>query len=115
MRIDAALIQARSRQETFSELNRLLRKRFPGLPQQYFTQENSDVRLEWLTAKQLAQFNPGHTRTNPHQMTGALVACEYRGQTYMLDGTNRLNVWLRDGDRALHETIILKNRESNAA
>jgi len=48
-------------------------------------------------------------------MSGPLVACEYRGHTYMLDGTNRLNVWLRDGDKASHETIILKNRESYAA
>ena len=60
-RIDVALIQARSRQETLSELNRLLRKRFPDLPERYFTQETFEVRREWLTAKHLAQFNPGHT------------------------------------------------------
>jgi len=42
-------------------------------------------------------------------MSGPLVAGEYRGKTYMLDGTNRLNVWRQNGDDALHETIILKN------
>jgi hypothetical protein len=116
MRIGAALIQARSRQETLSELNRLLRKRFPNLPQRYFTEERSEVRREWLTAEQLAQFNAGHTRVlDPHRTSGPLIACEYRGQTYMLDGTNRLNVWLRDGDKTLHATIIVRNGESYAA
>jgi hypothetical protein len=89
-----------------------MRKRFPHLPQNYFTAE-SELRREWLTAAQLTQFNPGHLRATPKQMEGPLLAGEYRGQTYMLDGTNRLNVWLRDGDTSEHEIIIVRARGQN--
>jgi hypothetical protein len=43
-------------------------------------------------------------------MNGPLLACEYQGQTYLLDGTNRLNVWIRDGDTEPHEIIIVRTR-----
>jgi hypothetical protein len=59
-RVDAALNQAQSCEETLSELNRLLRKRFPEAPTQYFTEEACELRREWLTATQLNDFNPKH-------------------------------------------------------
>ena len=111
-RVDAALNQAQTRDETLSEMNRLLRKRFPDLPNDYFTAE-AELRREWLTAAQLMQFNLGHSRTEPRRMDGPLLAGEYQGQTYMLDGTNRLNVWLRDGDTSSHEVIIVRAKGQN--
>ena len=111
-RVDVALIQARSRSETISEINRLMRKRFPDLPKNHFTEERCELRREWLTAAELAQFNPKHSRTDPHQLRGPLVACEHHGQIHMVDGTNRLNVWLRDGDTEQHETIIVRVRDA---
>jgi len=109
--IDAALNLWPSRDKTFAQLNRLLAKRFPDLPPSYFTQVNCAVRLERLTASELAKFNPGHSRTEPRRMTGPIIASEFRGNSYILDGTNRLNVWVRDGDVELHDTIIVKNIE----
>ena len=110
-RVDAALIQARSRDETVSELNRLLRKRFADLPASYFEENGCELRREWLTARQLAEFHPKHDRMAPRQMAGPLLACEYQGRIYLLDGTNRLNVWIRDGDTEVHETIIVRMKD----
>ena len=111
LRVDAALIQAAAVRKPFRSLIASLRKRFPDLPQNYFSEEACELRQEWLTATQLSTFNPGHFRSEPRQMAGPLLACEYNGDTYMLDGTNRLNVWLRDGDVEMHETIIVKKRD----
>ena len=82
-RVEAALIQARSRDETLSELNRLLRKRFPDLAQRHFTEEGCELRREWLTAHQLANFNPKHNRMAPRQMNGQLPPAS-TSQTFCL-------------------------------
>jgi hypothetical protein len=113
--LDAALSAKRTREATFARLNQLLQKQFPALPETYLTQDNCEVRSERLTAEQLKHFHPGHGRTDPHQMTGPIVAWEYSGETYLLDGTNRLNVWLRDGDNAAHETIVVWRRDAKDA
>ena len=60
----------------------------------------------------MKDFNPKHSRMAPRQMTGPVLACEYLGQTYIFDGTNRLNVWLRDGDIEQHETIIVRAKQT---
>jgi hypothetical protein len=39
-----------------------------------------------------------------------LVVFEHQGERYMIDGTNRLNVWLRDGDEERHDAIIIKRK-----
>jgi hypothetical protein len=71
-------------------------------------QDNCDVWRESLTAAQLQQCNPGHSDANPRQLTGSVVVFEREGERYMFDGTNRLNVWLRDGDKECRDAIIIK-------
>jgi hypothetical protein len=111
--LDGALSAKHTRDVTLFQLNRLLRKRFADLPERYLTQQNCHVRREWLTAEQLRTFHPGHSEAAPRRMSGPVVAWEYCDQTYMLDGTNRLNVWLRDGDHSVHETIIVRKMETD--
>lgn len=106
--LDNALTLKRRRDATVARLNQLLQKRFPDMPDGYLTAGNCELSREMLTAVQLQQFNPRHDRTEPHQMNGPLVVFEQRGERYLFDGTNRLNVWLRDGDAEEHETIIVK-------
>ena len=76
------------------------------------TRDNCDVWGESLTAAQLQQCNPLHSNANPRQMTGPVVVFEYEGGRYMFDGTNRLNVWLRDGDKERRDAIIIKRKEN---
>jgi hypothetical protein len=112
--LDVALTLKRTRDATLVRFNELVRKRFPELPERCLTQENCELRRELLTATQLQRFNPGHTRDRPRQMTGPVVAWEYGNESYMLDGTTRLNAWLRDGDTNEHETIIMKRRDESS-
>ena len=59
----------------------------------------------------MKQCNPGHARALPKQMPGPpLVVFEHQAERYMIDGTNRLNVWLRDGDQEGHDAIIIKRK-----
>ena len=106
-RVDVALCQASSREQTVSEVNRLLRKWVHDLPQNYFNEENSTIRCEWLTTKELTIFTRGHDRATPRRTNGPILVAEYRGTSYMLDGTNRINRWLKDGSAEKHEAIIL--------
>jgi hypothetical protein len=107
-RVDIAINQARTRQETISELNRLLQKWNVGAPASYISEHSSAIRREWLTPQQMEQlFIRGHTRTNVRRFDSPLVAVEYDGKTYMLDGTNRINIWLKEGNTEQHEVIIL--------
>jgi len=110
--LDTALTAKRTRDATIARLDQLLRKRFTDLPGNYLTQDNCELWRESLTAEQLQRFNPGHDRAEPRQMSGPVVVFERGSERYMLDGTNRLNVWLRDGDNAVHETIIVRKRVS---
>ncbi|MEO7859127.1 MAG: hypothetical protein ABIU05_01585 [Nitrospirales bacterium] len=105
-RVDVALNQAQTRQVTISELNRLLVKWGVGAPPAYIS-ERSTIRREWLTARQLERFRRGHTRTEARQFGPPLIAVEFGGSTFILDGTNRINVWLRDGENTPHEVIVL--------
>jgi hypothetical protein len=106
--LDNALTFKRTRNATLTRLNELLRKRSPEMPDGYLTENNCELSREMLTAVQLQQFNPGHDRAEPRQMSGPVVVLEYAGDRYMFDGTNRLNVWLRNRDAEAHETIIVK-------
>jgi hypothetical protein len=113
-RVDVALFQASSREQTLSEINRLLRKWHFHLPDDYITLHNCAIRREWLTPQQLSHFTRGHPRSAPKRVSGPLVVVEYQGETYMLDGTNRINRWLADGDREPHETVILTPQRTAA-
>jgi len=108
--LDNALTLKRARNATLTRLNELLRKRFPEMPDGYLTENNCELSRQMLTAVQLQKFNPGHDRVEPRQMSGPVVVFEHAGERYMFDGTNRLNVWLRDGEGKAHETIIVKRR-----
>jgi hypothetical protein len=110
--LDVALTLKRTRSATLARLNHLLLKRFPGTPDNYLTQDNCEVWRESRTADQLRCYNPGHDRAEPQRMTGPVVVFERGNERYMFDGTNRLNVWLRDGDRNSHDVIVLKIRVS---
>jgi hypothetical protein len=111
--LDIALTLKRTRQATLATLNHLMKKRFPHLPDEYLTQDNCDVWGESLTAGQLQQCNPRHSDANPRQLTGPVVVFEHEGQRYMFDGTNRLNVWLRDGNKECHDAIIIKRKKND--
>ena len=109
--LDIALSARPTRHATLAALNRLLHKRFPHFFSDHITQGNCDVWRESLTAAQLKQCNPGHARALPKQMPGPpLVVFEHQAERYMIDGTNRLNVWLRDGDQEGHDAIIIKRK-----
>jgi hypothetical protein len=105
-RVDRAIAHANSRRETISELNRLLRKWNVGAPADYISAA-SRIRQEWLTVEELGAFCRNHKKDKPRQVEPPLVAVEFRGKTCMLDGTNRINAWIRDGDTATHEIIIV--------
>jgi len=106
-RVDIALCQASSREQTISEVNRLLAKWINGLPPNYLNETNCAIRREWLPTEELLKFTRGHSRNNPRKTDGPLLVAEYRGTSYMLDGTNRINRWLQDGNAEKHEVIIL--------
>ena len=112
-RVDRAIAQARNRAETISELNRLFGKQGRGAPANHFSEENCTIRREFLTPQQLDKFWRGHTKAEPRQVGAPLVAVEFRGHTYMLDGTNRINAWLRDGNTEAHETISLSGVDND--
>jgi hypothetical protein len=108
-RADVAINQATRRFETVSEINRLLKKWFKPCQPCEITPENSSIRQEWLTPQQLAAFTRGHNKVNPRRIDGVpILVIEYFGITYLLDGTNRINYWLANGDTNIHEVIILK-------
>lgn len=106
-RVDAALVQGRNRAQTLSEVNRLCRKLDSSVPPLYVTESNTTLKQEWLTPKQLDAFKRGHDRNTPRHIGGPLIAINHRGTTFMLDGTNRINMWLKQGNTEMHEVIIL--------
>ena len=108
-RVDLAINQASTREQTVSELNRLLRKWFPAAPEAYISEEHSVLQQKWLTPQELdSQLRRGHARAAPRRVNGIpLLAVQYEGGIYMLDGTNRINGWLQSGDTELHEVIII--------
>ena len=108
--LDTAFTLKRTRQATLAELNRLFQKRLPGLPAEQLTESNCDIWFESLTAAELKRCNPGHEDALPRQMTGPVVVFEREDSRYMFDGTNRLNVWLRDGDTDHHDVTVLKKK-----
>jgi hypothetical protein len=112
--LDTVLTLKRTRQATVARLNALWRKRFPEARGFDLTEENVQLSRQSFTAGELQRFNPGHDRAEPQQMNGPVVVFEQAGERYMFDGTNRLNVWLRSGDQARHEAIIVKRKEVDA-
>lgn len=106
--LDAALTLKATRTATLVRLNELFLKRFGS--DGSLTENNCEVWRESLTADQLQRCNPGHDRAEPKQMTGPIIVFERDAERYMFDGTNCLNVWLRDNDQKHHDVIVIKQR-----
>ena len=110
--VDTAMFEATSRAETIAEVNRLLRKCVAKAPCGFISEANTTLLRENLTVPQLATFWRGHTRTEARRYYLPIIAAEFRGTTYVLDGTRRINEWVDFGDKETHETIIIRHKGS---
>ena len=108
-RVQAALYPAQSHSDAVFHVNRLLGKWFKPCKPCTITKKNTSIHVAWLTPQQMGEFTRGHEKNYPRMIDGPpLVAIEYLGITYMLDGTTRLNYWLDRHETVKREVIILK-------
>lgn len=86
-------------------LYRLVRKHFgedlPGFGQwlirkEIWSMEELDIRTRASR----------HSRAEPKRPHGPVLLAERDDRFHIIDGSNRVNLWIRDGDRSMHDVLI---------
>jgi hypothetical protein len=65
----------------------------------------SSRRERWSTAD-LSQLDRAHTSVAGEDFDCPVVLVEYRGKVRVIDGNHRINRWVADQDKALHDVNI---------
>lgn len=53
-----------------------------------------------------SSFAPGHNRDEPLHLDSPLIVAVYAGRERLLDGSTRINYWLRTGDHGPHPVHV---------
>ena len=94
--------------EATSEVSRILRKWHRDLAPTYVESSTCDIRQEhWPTAR-LSELTLRPRRGNPDRDYGPIVAVEYHGSKYVVDGTKRTNLWREQQSPDEHEILLIR-------
>ena len=97
--------------EYFDPFNRLLAKaiRAPGWKDgdhMDVTPDQITSRRETRTTSELGNFTRGHERRKPARQECPIIVAEYQGVEYLLDGNNRINLWIDQEDTREHPVNV---------
>jgi hypothetical protein len=103
-------------QKRFGVLNRLFRKSMKRAKIKTYPMLNPNtcsIRKEfWTTGRLKTDLVPGHCDSKPRRLKEALISVKYKGKYYLIDGRNRVNLWISNGDDNGHEIILIEPRVS---
>jgi hypothetical protein len=89
------------------QLRKLVNERFGRGNWAEINEQDWSIRSEVLPLDRIREFDRKHGRRNPRGFDGPLVAAEFRGHRYILDGTNRINKWIAEGEAVDREVLII--------
>jgi hypothetical protein len=91
-----------------ARLNRLIRERNWFTRELSLNPETCSISLEEWPSARLRELDRWHKRFAPRGEEGPLIVAYFEGKAYLLDGCNRVNVWLRSKRNAVHEVIAIR-------
>lgn len=69
--------------------------------------ETCSIRKESWNPEELRRLIVWHPKKCPRSENDPVVAVEYGGKHYMVDGSNRANKWRAESDPGEHEVIVI--------
>jgi hypothetical protein len=88
-------------------LNRLVNERFPSGPPLELNQTTCSIGEHEYSTRELEAFERWHKRDTPASDAGSIVVAQCRGRSFVIDGNNRVNRWIRENSRDLHRAIVI--------
>jgi hypothetical protein len=110
-RVQSAFYLSPTLDKALSEVNRILRKTYSDLPQDYIDPSVCTIRQEWFGVQQLRELKLRHTLSSPKYTEGPIVVVEYLGLRHVIDGTNRVNQWIAKDSTESHEVLLISRPE----
>jgi len=89
-------------------LNRLTREFVGDCPN--VDASTFQIRLEKWSTEDFSKVRRHHTREKPRGFDGAVFVVILKGERLLIDGGNRVNVWLRDGDTEIHDVVVIEHQ-----
>ena len=61
---------------------------------------------EKRSTEELAEFQRTHTRDSPKRQGCPIIIAVFQGEERLLDGTTRINLWVKEGNTELHDVNV---------
>jgi hypothetical protein len=106
-KVYAAFPYAPEPNDAVAQVDRIFRKWHPALPTGFIVEGSCRIRQEWWSAQQLENLCLRHERNSPDRDFGPIIAVEYLGHNYVVDGTNRANLWKAQKSTELREVLLI--------
>ena len=90
-------------------LDRQVRKFF-GDRANRFDSSNCDIYEAMLSPDELRQTERKPTSREPRRLSEPIILLELEGRRYVMDGHNRIRIWLESGNGASRRAIIIAPR-----
>ena len=106
-KVYAAFPYAPDPRDAVAQVDRILRKWHPELPADFIAEGTCAIRQEWWSAQQLEKLCLRHDRRKPDRDFGPIIAVEYFGHSYVVDGTNRANLRMTQVSAERREVLLI--------
>jgi hypothetical protein len=91
-------------------LNRIAAKCLGLILPMAFSPSTGVVHEETVSLAAAQHLERYHACANPQWPDGAIIVVRYEGRSVVLDGNNRVNLWVRDGTQPQRDLLVIVPR-----